>query len=175
MLRMIEEFKDVVVLSIRTGDVAGKVTAEIVNPDGLSIAGFYVKPLRQSKDKILVVGDVREIGLGGLIIDDEEKLMDIEDLIRMQELIRIDYQVVGKKVYTESGNKLGKVQDFAVDDLTWDIQKIYPSRSIFKDLKSTGAVIDRVQITEVTDKKIIVKDASVKVTEQVMASTQPAS
>jgi len=173
MLRMIEEFADVVVLSIRTGDVVGKVATPIIKPDGLSVAGFFVKPLRDREEKVLVVSDIREIGLGGLIIDDEEKLMDLEDLIRIQALVEIDYKIVGKKVETDKGRKVGKVQDYAVDDLTWDVQKIYPSRGILKEFSTTGTIIDREQIFEVTDKKIIVKDVDVQDAEPVMATTQP--
>jgi uncharacterized protein YrrD len=172
MLRMIEEFYDVVVISIRTGEVAGKVSSAIIKPDGLSIAGFFVKPLRERSEKVLVVSDIREIGLGGLIIDDEEKLMDLEDLVRIQALVEIDYQIVGKKVETDKKRKIGKVQDFAVDDLTWNVQKIYPSRGILKEFSTTGTIIDREQIVEVNDKKIIVKDVDINSAEPVVA-TQP--
>jgi uncharacterized protein YrrD len=172
MLRMIEEFYDVVVISIRTGEVAGKVSSAIIKPDGLLIAGFFVKPLRERGEKVLVVSDIREIGLGGLIIDDEEKLMDLEDLVRIQALVEIDYQIVGKKVETDKKRKVGKVQDFAVDDLTWNVQKIYPSRGILKEFSTTGTIIDREQIVEVNDKKIIVKDVDINSAEPVVA-TQP--
>ena len=175
MLRMIGEFADVVVLSIRTGDVVGKVTAPIIQPEGLNVAGFFVKPLREREDKVLVASDVREIGLGGLIIDDEEKLMDKDDLIRLKDVIKIDYKIIGKKVQTDKGRKIGKAQDYAVDDLTWEIQKIYAGRSILSDLTSTGVVIDRKQITEVTDKKIIVNDVDEKATDKMVATSLPAA
>lgn len=163
MLRMIGEFSELPIFSIRTSDVVGTLLDPIINPDGLKIIAFYAYPLRQNNEHILSVEDIREVTPGGIIVDDEDNLMELDDLVRIQNIIDLDFELPGKKVETQSHKKMGKVQNFAIDDITWNIQKLYAGRSIVKDFTQTGRVIDRSQIYEVTNKRIVIKDASEKI------------
>ncbi len=171
MLRMIGELEEFPIFSIRTGDVIGKLVEPIIKPGGLKVIAFYVESLRSSQELILGSEDIREVTPGGVIVDDSDKLMELDDLVRIQEVIDINFIIIGKRVLTESGGKVGKVQNYAVDDLNWEVAKLYSGRNILRDLSSTGKVIDRKQIVEVTDKKIVVRDATIKSQEGVWAAS----
>lgn len=148
------------VLSIRSGDVVATTTTPIVNPDNLKIEGFNcVSPHGQL---ILLCQDIREISADGLIIDDFERLVEANDLVRLKKIIELDYRVIGKAVETVDKHRLGKVNDYAIDTNSMYIQKIYVSQSMLKSLAGNSLSIDRSQIHETTPKKIIISELSPK-------------
>ena len=68
------------------------------------------------------------------------------------------HEQLGKQVVTLSKQRLGKVTDYATEVETMYVQKIYVSQGIIKGLTRGSLGIDRSQINEITDKKIIVND-----------------
>lgn len=105
--------------------------------------------------------DIREINRQGIVIDRHDTLVYKQDLVKFKDVINIKYELAGKRVVTESGDKLGKVSDFVVDDKSFFIKKVYSRQSVVKNFSGTGVIIDRSQIVEVTDSKIVVKDATI--------------
>ena len=173
MLRMINEFDGVSIISFRISDIVANISEPIIQPDGLTIIGFFVNPIRGGDRLVLMNEDVREVSNKGMIIDDAEKLMDLDDLVRIKEVVDLNFMIIGKKVETEKKHKVGKVQNFAIEDKSWLVKKVYVSSSILKDFTSTGRVIDRTQIVDVTDTKIVIKDSDEKVTEKAWATEAP--
>ncbi|HUB94250.1 MAG TPA: PRC-barrel domain-containing protein, partial [Verrucomicrobiae bacterium] len=84
------------------------------------------------------------------------------ELIRMADLFRINFTLLGKPVVTSSGTKLGKVSDYAVNTDNMFIQKMYVSQSMFKNFNGGNLGVDRSQIIEINDKKVIVADLTQK-------------
>ena len=70
----------------------------------------------------------------------------------------IKFELIGKPVYTQEKKRLGRVNDYAVDADSFSIQKLYISQSIMKNLTGTGLSLDRNQIVEITNKRIVVRD-----------------
>ena len=70
----------------------------------------------------------------------------------------IGFDLIGKQVVTLSKQRLGKVTDYATEVETMYVQKIYVSQGIIKGWTRGSLGIDRSQINEITDKKIIVND-----------------
>jgi len=58
---------------------------------------------------------------------------------------------------------VGKVNDYAVDTSGMFVQKLYITQSLFKSLAGGNVGIDRSQIVEITDKKIVIHDTLQKV------------
>ena len=54
--------------------------------------------------------------------------------------------------------KIGKVSDYAVETDSMYVQKIYVSRSILRNLASGSLSIDRTQIVEIKNDRIIIND-----------------
>lgn len=146
------------ILSIRTAGVIAQAVRPIYNPDNLKIVGFHCKDKFSVEDLILVSQDIRERSKRGFIVNDFEVLVQAADLVRLKDVIEIDYQLLGANVVTENRKKLGKVVDFSVDSETLYVQKLYVGQSILKNLSHGQLSIERNQIIEITDSKIIVKD-----------------
>ncbi len=146
------------VLSLRTGAVVASIVSPIINPDNLKIEGFYCEDRFDKQSLILVSQDIRDILPNGIVINDHDVLVDPKDLIRLQKILEINFQVLSKQVVTVSKEKVGKVSDYAVDTKSLYIQKIYVSQSILKSLTGGSLSVDRSQINEITPKKIVINE-----------------
>ena len=151
------------VLSLRTGTDVATALEPIINPGNLKIEGFYCQDSRSRQRLILVSQDVREIMPRGIIINDHDQLVQPEELVRLRPVLSVAFSLLGKPVVTASGHKVGKVGDYSVDIDSMFIQKLYVTQSIFKSINGGSLGIDRTQIVEITDKKIVVNDLAQKV------------
>lgn len=160
MLKLYESITGFNILSIRTGGPVAKMLSPIINPDNLYIEGWYVEDNTSKQKLVLLSSDIREMLPQGFAINDHEVLTEAKDLVRLTDVLRINFSLHGLKVISESGKKYGKINDFAFDDSNMFIQKLYASQSVVKNLSSASLSIDRSQIIEITDKKIIIEDPS---------------
>lgn len=158
MLYLNNYFLDKEVLSLQTTTPIASIVKELINPDNLKIEGFYCKDRFSKKILVLLVQDIREIIDDGYIVNDQEALADPEDLVKLREIINIDFNLLGKKVETISKDKIGKVSDYSVDSSSMFIQKLYVQKPLLKNLNNGTLIIGRDQINEITPNKIIIND-----------------
>lgn len=162
MLKLSDTFLSAPVLSLRTGGPIGTALEPIINPNNLKIEGWYVQD-KFSKDRlVLLTQDVREILPKGIAINDHEVLSRPDELVRLKEIVEHNFKLIDKYVTTESGKKIGKVTDYAVEVDSMFVQKIYVGQSIVKSLGGGTLSIDRTQITEITDRRIVIEDPTDK-------------
>lgn len=161
------------VLSLRTGGQIAQIFGFVINPNNFKVEGFYCHDNLSKQDLILLYQDVRNIIGQGVIVNDHDVLSQPDILVRLQETLKINYILIGKPVVTISKVKVGRVKDFAIDSDTFYVQKIYVGRSLMKSLSSGQLSVDRTQIIEVTDTKIIIQEltSSTKVSVPVAASS----
>jgi len=146
------------VMSLRTGTPVGTVTATIFNPNNLKVEGFYVED-RFHKDRlVLLYQDIRETMPQGFVVDDHDVLVEPTELVRLKEVLELNFQLIGKQVETLSKEKVGKVSDYAVETETMYVQKLYVSQNILKSFTGGSLSIDRTQINEITPRRIIIND-----------------
>jgi sporulation protein YlmC with PRC-barrel domain len=157
------------VMSLRTGQPIAIVTAAIFNPNNLKIEGFYCQDRFDKRELILLYQDIREVLPIGYVVNDFEVLVDPDELVRLKEVLELNYEIIGKPVQTISKEKVGKVSDFATETETMFVQKLYVSQSIFKSLTGGALSIDRTQINEITPKKIIINELTKKAPAQAPA------
>jgi uncharacterized protein YrrD len=150
------------VLSLRTGTQVATAVAPIINPNNLKIEGFFCRG-NNRKQTILVTQDIRDVLPQGIVVNDEDILTDSGELVRLNGVIKLNFELLGKHVETSDHSKLGKVSDYATETQSMLIKKLYVSQPIYKSLNGGNLGIDRTQIVEITDKKVIVSDVSAKV------------
>jgi uncharacterized protein YrrD len=147
------------VLSLRTGGAVATATEAIINPNSLKIEGFYcVDHFDRKKTAVLLYQDIRDMIAQGFVVNDHDVLAEPEELVRLKDLMDLHFELLGKQVVTVDKQKIGKVVDFATETTTMYIQKIYVGQSLLKNLTGGNLGIDRTQIVEITDKKIIVQE-----------------
>jgi len=158
MLQLSESLLNRPVMSLRTGQQVATVAEPIINPNNLKIEGFYCTD-RFSKDElVLLYQDIRDIIPQGFVVDDHDVLVQPDELIRLKDIMQIGFTLIGKPVVTVTKEHLGKVGDYATEMETMYIQKLYVSQNVFKSLTGGNLGIDRSQIHEITDKKIIINE-----------------
>lgn len=176
MLLQSKNLINTAVISLHTGHPVGQLQEPIIDPHKLELVGFYVGGKwseDHTEELILLSKDIRDLNPKRAMINSLDELAAKGDLHRLKDIIEIDYKLIQKNVRTESGKKLGKVDDFVIDNTSFEIQKIYVRQSIFKSMSDHSLVIDRSQIMEVNDNQVIVADAALA--ESVQPVQQPAS
>jgi hypothetical protein len=104
----------------------------------------------------------------GLAVNDEAALSDPSDLVRHQEILDINFELMDKPVRTKR-QRLGRVSDYSYNEGMF-VQKLYVARPLRKVFSAEDTlIIDREQIIEVTDKYILVRDTEVKATAEELA------
>lgn len=148
------------VLSVQAGAPIAQISAAIVDPDNLKIIAFHLSgPLVESNaNNILGIPSIREYSNYGIVIDSIDELVSPDDVIKIKQILDLNFDLLSLKVETRKGSKLGQLIDFTVNSEDFLIQQIVVKRPIVKRLLDPELIISRKEIVEVTDYKIIIKD-----------------
>lgn len=153
MLYLSTKLYEIPLLSVRSGGRIGTVLGPIINPHNLHIDGFYCI-LGNTKETIVLLDIyIRDITARGIIIDDHENLSTPEELVRLQPILKLRYELHDKLAIVNK-KKIGKITDFAVDDASWFIQKLYVQPRIWNSLGQERLTFDRLSVVEVTDSAV---------------------
>lgn len=155
-----EHFIGLTVASVQSGLPCGKVTGFVIDPDRLAITLIAITHIHGVS--YLLTSDIRFFNHERLIIDAEEKLSEHEDLIRHQDVITRAFDPIGCKVVTESGKRLGKVTNYAIEDSDWLIGKLYVAAGLLGNPLQQEQMIDRTDVTNVEKNRITVRDLKAK-------------
>jgi len=147
------------VLSVQDSGKIGTISNTIVDPDTLKIIALRVHgAIGSDGGNILDVNSVREYSEFGLVIDSAEELVKDDDIVKIAKVLELNFSLIGLKVETKKGSKLGKVLDFTVTDDNFSVAQIVVKRPTVKSFFDSELIIPRAEIVEITDYKIIVRD-----------------
>ena len=158
MLQLSSSLLNKSVMSLRTGTPIATITGAVINPNNLKIEGFYCQDRYDKRELILLYQDIRDIMPKGYIVNDHDVLAEPDELVRLKELLELNFELIGKQVETIGKQKVGKVSDFATEMETMFVQKIYVAQSLIKSFTGGSLSVDRTQINEITPKRIIIND-----------------
>ena len=148
------------ILSIQAGGPIATIKNAIVDPDNLKILGFNLEgPLLNHTDAtILDVRSIREYSQLGMVIDNIEELVAPDDVIKIQKVLELNFDLINLKVKTKKGTKLGHLIDYTSTSEDFIVQQIIVKRPLVKALVDPELTISRKEIVEITDYEVIVKD-----------------
>ena len=165
MLKLSATLLDVPIMSIRTGGEVARTESLLINPNNLKIEGFYCTDRFSNEPLLLLPQDIREVLPQGLAVNDHEVLVEPEELVRLKDIIAIDFQIIGKYAVSEQRKKLGKIVDFAIETSSLYVQKLYVQQSLIRNFNGGQLSIDRSRIIETSPDAIMVStDTSEPVT-----------
>ncbi|MBQ3261431.1 hypothetical protein IJH29_02120 [Candidatus Saccharibacteria bacterium] len=155
------------VLSLHVGGAIAWTTEEIVEPESLKIIGFYVDgPIIKNDPEvgdILDTRDVREFSNLGMIVNSEDVFTREGEVKKIDQTLELEFSLIGLKVETKKGSKLGKIVDYTVNTDNFSVQQLIVKRPTLKALVDPELVVPRREIVEITDYKVIVKDEEAKI------------
>jgi sporulation protein YlmC with PRC-barrel domain len=163
MLQLSNVLQNRPILSLRTGTAIATVTAPIINPNNLKIEGFFCNDRFDKKRLILLGQDIRDFIAQGIVVNDHDVLSEPGELVRLKKILDLNFTLIGKPVETVSKRKVGKVGDYAIEISSMYIQKLYVSQSVLKSLTAGSLSVDRTQINEITNRRIVINDLEGKV------------
>lgn len=174
MLLSSHHFNGTPVMSLQTGTMLARVDEAIINPRALTVVAYYVEgPNLDANPSIVRIEDIREIGEVGFIIDSSDDITAPEDIVRLQQIIELRFEITGLKVVDERGRTLGKVLDYNMDSLSFEIRQLRVKPSLIKMLNISELLVHRDQIVKITNDRIIVKANDRKSPARIKAAPAP--
>jgi len=150
------------------GAMVGLVENLIINPDDGKLAGITVREGFGKRNlKTLSAKDILGISSEFYLVPSYDSLGEVDEIVRLKEIMDQDIPIVGNKVYTESGMYLGKVFDFTLDLTTFLITRIYVRPGLFGGLAKQYIIYYK-NIISIEKDKITVADLTVKNKESVL-------
>ena len=146
------------IMSMQTGAPVGFISAPIIDPDSLKIIAFRLTGPTLTNANIVPVNSIREYSSLGMIIDGAEELVAPGDVVKIDEVIALNFLLTGLKVETKKGSKLGRIEDYTLTIEDYIIQQLIVKRPALKAFIDPELVISRQEVVEVTDDKVVVKD-----------------
>jgi uncharacterized protein YrrD len=161
------------VMSLQTGGRLAHTQKPIIDPSNLKIVAFEVEgQLLSERPALLRVADIREMGKVGMIVNSNDEFIGLHDVIKIEKLYELGFNLIGMAVIDDLKQRLGKVEDYTVDTDSYVIQQLTVKRGFFKGLTDTGLLISRTQIIEINDNEIIVRSPTQKSVEPVMQASR---
>lgn len=150
-------------MSLQTGQPIATVLRPVINQLNLEVMALHCQFGRgKNQVGVILLRDVRQFAADCVIIDSFDEIEDAGEIVRLQKIMEQDFNPIGKQVVNESGQRLGKTEDYTINLKTGMLQKLYVHQSLMKSLLFNNLVVDRTQIIEISPKQFTVKDASVK-------------
>lgn len=157
------------VLSVQDSGRIATLSRSIVDPSDLKIIAFRVYgATSESGGNILDAKSIRECSNLGVIIDSRDEFVADDEIIKISEVLKLNFDLIGLKVETKKGSKLGKVIDYTVTHDNFSVQQLIVKRPTLKSFLDPELTIPRAEIVEVTDDKIIVRDEEKTIKERAM-------
>lgn len=145
------------VMSLQTGGELARTKTAIIDPANLAIIAYELSGSRLTMHPTLLrIADVRELSDLGLIVDSEDEFVNEHDVIKLDEIYHMGFELVNMLVTDEKQHKLGHIIDYTIDTSGFIVQQITVRRPLLRSLNDTELLIHRSQIIEINDKAIVV-------------------
>ena len=146
------------IMSLQTGTEIASTERALIDPEDLTVAGYDLTgPLiRGDVGTFVRLADVRELSDLGFIVDSIDELIKPSDVMKVEALHSLGFELLKIDVKDEKRKKLGKVVDYTLETGGFVIQQLTVRRPLIHSLNDTELVIHRSQIIEITKDCIVV-------------------
>jgi uncharacterized protein YrrD len=143
----------------------GTVKEVVIDPYDGAFLGVLANDPFSKKVKSIPATEIKGMGLGFIMINDLESLSELDEVVKIEKAVNFGAKIFNERVETESGQKLGRVEDFTISLKYQALDKLYVSSGNYVSLFSKELIIELSKIVRIEKKKIIVSDEFVKNTE----------
>ena len=147
------------ITSIASLNNVGQIRGILIDPNRFSVAGFWIEEYqrRHKQLPILLSQSLRQIHNRRVFINDEQDFNTLQDLPRLKEVFKIDYQIPGKKIISTDSEYLGRAEDFSFSDEDFKIIHLIVKPPLPQRLRTTRRQFGRNQIEKVRTQSIEVR------------------
>ena len=163
MLILNSKIEKTPVMGLQTGSQLATIGAPIIDPANLQIIAYALENNTYSSEQMLLrIAEIREFSRIGFIVDSGEDFILEDDVIKIKEILDLNFNILGMKVIDEKNNNLGKVADFTFSLVNFAVQQLVVKRPLLKSFNTSELMIHRNQIVAIDDEKITVKSETEK-------------
>ena len=98
-----------------------------------------------------------------MVVDSVDDFVDGNEVVNLQKILGLGFSLIGMKVVTRKGTKLGKVSDYTINTDGFMVQQLIVQRPIMQSFLDPELVIGRSEVVEINDDAIIVRDEESKI------------
>jgi uncharacterized protein YrrD len=149
----------------------GTVFDLIYDPSSITLAGIILnKGIFERKVNVISVHNIIEIATKDttVLVDNYDAIQNLDDLVRLKSKTEKGFCGIGQKVFTKSGQFVGKVSDILVDGHSFELRKFYIKNLLSERIISHSAVIN------FAPNQIVIKDDFERTKVQTTVETSPA-
>lgn len=158
MLIVASRLLNLPVMGLQTGSELARTIRPIIDPVPLAVIAYQViTPLLPASQPVFLrIPDARELSDVGFIIDAIDELVQRGDVIHLDEVYDLHFDLIAMKVVDETGRKLGKIFDYTLDVGDFSVQQISVKRPLTRRLIDPELLIHRSQIIEINGEAVVV-------------------
>ncbi|MCA9373898.1 MAG: PRC-barrel domain-containing protein [Candidatus Gracilibacteria bacterium] len=131
-----------------------RVRDVIIDTDKGKIVGFFVMG---GSNHVVAPIDILEWN-SVIMINDQEDIIEPDEVHTIREALKKDATIFKKRVYTKSGDYLGKVLDFGMNSQLYELTVIIVSKAFLSLFFWDKKIISSKDIIRIKPDRIIVKD-----------------
>ena len=150
------------VFSVHDGATVAEVVGWLINKNNFKIELIAVVAPKSKSQRYILPEDIRVSTDRQIIINSQDDIAEADELVRQSKMIASKYRLVGSKVETQSGKRVGRVIDFSFDYETFFVSKIHVVVRFPQRIVQSFYIIDRSAVVEVQGNKVIIKDAQIR-------------
>lgn len=155
-MRKLSEIRELPVMEILNGSVAGKVRDIVMNPDTKEVIMVMEEGVFFDYH-ILRKEDAMGIGHDFIMIKTGQAIQSSRENAELAKLLTEYYSIIGLMVITSKGNIVSHIKDISIDEDSWQIAEI-----ILED----GKVYTKNQLLSVSSKYVFVQEDEDTVSEE---------
>jgi sporulation protein YlmC with PRC-barrel domain len=152
-MKKTREFKGMPVMTLQEGERLGQVRDLILDPAARQVVALVLDRRAAKEDQVIATANVRNVGAAAITVEDRSSLVPLSRIPRFQELARSRKPIQGKMVISETGARLGQVDDLEVDVQTFRIVSL-----TLKGTLGHGRVISAELVRTIGSDAIVVRD-----------------
>lgn len=165
---MLIEFSKLKGLSVGVMDEAkkvGEVSRVVFDHTQAKVIGLLVKAGGlMSREMVVSLADVVSIDVGGVVINSSDDILDKDEIVRVNTILKKNTKLVGLRVYDKENKFLGFVYDGVLETDTGNLMRLYV-RYLWRRY-----IFSSKQIVELNEKRVVVNtDAKIKKTAKVVS------
>jgi hypothetical protein len=150
-------------MGLQTGTELAYTRSALINPYNLVVAAYEVGgPLIGNKLTFLRAADIRELSSAGFIVDSSDEFISLEDVVAINKIYNLGFQLINLAVIDNKKHRLGKVIDYTVEVGNLIIQQLNIQRPFLKSFGDTELLIHRSQIIEINNSHVVVRSGEQK-------------
>ena len=163
MLKFFSDIETLPIVSVSTGQTIASVVDFLFDYTTGRVLALIVEPKEffrlRKKDMLVVSDDILEWS-NAIYVQDRSVIMKIDEIVRLKRIYDSYFTIFGLKVRTESGKRIGRLEDFIFETRSMRLYKILVKRGFW--FFKYQQLISHKHIVSIEDNYIIVKDDEVK-------------